>query len=313
MIDVNTREGIHFEKKPDVFLPEASDSGRIVAGIVCPSYSGSTLLTALLGSHSDIFEGGELHWLLSNDREHVEKIIHKSESLLQSELIWKELFEREVTPAILYDTVFTSVQQSIVIDSSKRPNYFEQMAQQNPSMSFLFIYLLKHPMRLLASHVMHRAQKPECRHMSREQVIEYLLDDLHRQIVYQHLISAKIGCGNRILVLKYEDIVTRTRETLEYVLRELGLSFQEQMLEYDRQEHHMLGGNAGPRSQISRSQSGGEVRFSSQIQDDFYKDLQGIKMDNNYQACFSPAEINRLNMSEKMLTLLHIMGYEAIR
>lgn len=288
---------------------ENSRLAETIVGIVCPSYSGSTLLTALLGSHTHIFEGGELHWLLSQDKALVQNIINKSESLLQTDLFWQQLFEQQLDSSNLYDAVFSQVDERIIIDSSKRPGYYEQVTAQNSNRSFVFVYLLKHPMRLLASHVMHRSEKPEFQHLSRPQVIDHILSDLHHQIVYQQLISAKLGRGNRILVVQYEEIVTQTRSVLQYITGELGISFEEEMLDYHHKEHHMLGGNAGPRSQISRSRSGSEANFASEIQSAFYQNLDGIKMDNNYKLFFTPEEINRLNKSEKMHLLLNIMGY----
>lgn len=303
-------------KKLNLDFSSGSEEDRTrkhtVLAIVCPSYSGSTLLTALLGSHSSIIGAGELHWLLSNNREQVEKIISKSESLLQTNLIWKELFEQRLRPDELYDAVFAKAEQKILIDSSKRVKFFEQIVPLHRSMQFVFVYLLKHPLRLLASHIMHRGSSPECENMDRGRLIEYILTDLHNQLVYQQVIASRIGYGNRILVVKYEDIVCKTRETVKYILDELGLSFEQDMLNYDRMEHDMLGGNAGPRSQISRSRSGGDARFASDIQGAFYKDLHGLKMDNNYRDVFTEEEISRLNQSEKMRALLHIMGYEAI-
>ena len=286
---------------------------QVIAGIVCPSYSGSTLLTALLGSHSKIFGGGELHWLLSDDRSQVQKIIEKSEQLLQTDLIWKELFDKKLSLEALYDVIFSKTDCPVIIDSSKRPHFFEAIVPLNPARNFLFIYLLKHPMRLLASHIMHRSAKSEFASMERQQMIDAFLNDVYQQIIYQHLISSKIGLGNRMLFVKYEDLVAQTVNTLRYILRELGLAFESSMLDFRQKEHQMLGGNAGPRSQISRTRSGDEVNFTSDIQKAFYQNLDSIKLDNNYQAFFSPDEIAWLNSSEKMHTLLHILGYKPIR
>jgi|GEM_PF-4007340 len=285
---------------------------QVIAGIVCPSYSGSTLLTALLGSHSKIFGAGELHWLLSEDRNQVQKIIEKSEKLLQTNLIWKELFDKKMSPEGLYDVIFSKTDCPVIIDSSKRPHFFEAIVPLNATRNFLFIYLLKHPMRLLASHIMHRSATPEFASMERRPMIDAFLNDIYQQIVYQHLISSKIGVGNRILFVKYEGLVAQTVDTLRYILRELGLAFEPGMLDFRQKEHQMLGGNAGPRSQISRTRSGDEVNFTSEIQKAFYQNLDSIKLDNNYQAFFSPDEIAWLNSCEKMHTLLHILGYKPI-
>ena len=286
---------------------------RTIVGIVCPSYSGSTLLTALLGSHSQIFGGGELHWLLSQDQERVDTIIKASESHLQTDLIWRELFEAKLSPNQLYESIFDRIQQRIIIDSSKRPNFFERIVPKNKAKNFIFIYLVKHPMRLLSSHIMHRGNKPEFDGIDRPQQIHRILDDVYQQLVYQHLIASKIGNGNHMLFVKYEDIVTSTRTTVNYILKELGLSFEEDILQYNTHKHYMLGGNAGPRSQISRSHSGGEAHFDNKIQGDFYKNLDGISMDNNYNVFFTPEEIAHLNQTEKMRTLLHILGYSPIQ
>lgn len=295
-------------------LKQAQDnnSDRTIVAIICPSYSGSTLLTALLGSHSEIFGGGELQWLFSDDKKKVIDIIESSESQLKNALIWKELYENKVAENQLYDVIFDRINYKVLIDSSKRSRFFENIVPLHREKQFLFIYLLKHPMRLLASHIMHRSESPECRHMTREQAIEHILDDIHERIVYQHLIASKIGDGNRMLFVKYESLVDDTSGTIQYILNELGLPFEQDILNYQSKAHHMLGGNAGPRSQISKSRAGGASRFSSKIQQNFYKNLDGIKMDNNYRLFFTPEEIIRLNQTKKMLTLMHILGYEPI-
>jgi len=49
--------------------------------VVSPSYSGSTLLTAVLGAHSKIFAAGEVRWLIERNIFDVEKLIEHSKKL----------------------------------------------------------------------------------------------------------------------------------------------------------------------------------------------------------------------------------------
>ena len=142
---------IPYENRLSLDWARASNDEEVIVGIVCPSYSGSTLLTALLGSHSKIFGAGELHWLLSGDVEQAQKVIKKSEDLLQTNLIWRDLLQLHISYDKLYGSIFSRTDCQVIIDSSKRPQFFEKIVPFYPNKRFLFIYLLKHPMRLLAS------------------------------------------------------------------------------------------------------------------------------------------------------------------
>jgi hypothetical protein len=84
------------------------------------------------------------------------------------------------------------------------------------------------------------------------------------------------------------------------------------MENFGEKEQYMLGGNAGPRYKIAKIQNGIETEFASPIQRDFYQNMKGIEMDNNYRKFFSSDEIHSIYDDEKFKFLMNSLKYSNI-
>ena len=114
------------------------------------------------------------------------------------------------------------------------------------------------------------------------------------------------------LFIKYEDIVDNLQTTLQRILDEIHLEYEMGMENYEEKEQYLLGGNAGPRYKIAKIQNGIESKFESTIQRDFYQNIKGIEMDNNYRKFFSTDEIHSIYEDKKIKFLMNNLEYRKI-
>ena len=127
--------------------------------VVSASYSGSTLLSAILGAHSDIITAGEVRWLIEKNIFDLKEIIERSEKLRRQDSVqWSNQTFETANYRNVYKKIFKIFKSNFIVGSSKEPTHFENIIKNTPENGycFLFINLWKHPVRLLSSHLMHR-------------------------------------------------------------------------------------------------------------------------------------------------------------
>ena len=117
---------------------------------------------------------------------------------------------------------------------------------------------------------------------------------------------------HKYINLKYENIVEDTKSSIQRILNEINLEYEGGMENYENKEQYLLGGNLGPKSQIAKTLNGIETRFENTIQDNFYKNIKGIEMDNNFRKVFSKNELRFIYDNEKIQILLDKLEYNKI-
>jgi hypothetical protein len=84
------------------------------------------------------------------------------------------------------------------------------------------------------------------------------------------------------------------------------------MENYQNKEQYILGGNFGALSQVAKTLNNIDSKFDIAIRDNFYKNIKGIEMDNNYKNVFSQDEIKSIYKNDKIKILLDSLGYKPI-
>lgn len=274
------------------------------------------MLAAILGAHSKIIAAGELRWLIEENYFDLKKLIEGSKKLTKQHSV---PFQDETFQAVNYSNVYKKVfekfSSNCIVDSSKEPSYFSNIIKEttNDHFQFLFIALWKHPIRLLSSHLMHRWDKLEkFKNYKRMDAIGYVINAVYNRFLIINNFLTGLKNGNKFLHIKYEDIVENLQMTLCKILDEINLRYENNMQDYEQSEQFLLGGNAGPRYQITKSQNGLESNFESSIHREFYQDLNGIKMDSNYKKFFSQDEIHLIYENKQIKNMMNFLDYSNI-
>ncbi len=284
--------------------------------VVSASYSGSTLLSAILGAHSDIIAAGEVRWLIEKNIFDLKKIIERSKKLTrQNSVPWTNQTFETANYRNVYKKIFKVFKSNFIVDSSKEPTHFENIIKNTPEnrYDFLFINLWKHPVRLLSSHIMHRWNRWErLKNYDRNDSIRYLINDLYNKFISINKFMQKIENNYKSVSLKYENIVEDMKSSIQRILNEINLEYESELENYETKDQYILGGNSGPKSQIAKALNGIEIKFENTIQGNFYKNINGIEMDNNYKKVFSKNEIRSIYQNDKVKILLDRLGYNQI-
>jgi len=283
-----------------------------VIGILCPSYSGSTLLTSILDCHSDIFGAGEIRWIFEKKPHELDHLVNvAAEMCSKTGLEWKNPLFSHATYENIYSLIARIFKKHFIVDASKEIQHFSRiLACANPKLCYTFGILTKHPLRLIASHFMHRWKKnPEWQKKGRAYAINYLVEDLCHKFESIAEFVTNNQSQHRFIYIKYEDMVENLPAALQPLLHGLGLEFQQDMRSFDRVPHAFLGGNIGPRYAILKTVHGVEERISNPIQRKFYNQTEGIRMDNNFRRLFTSRELHALVKNENYNWLIENLHY----
>jgi hypothetical protein len=274
-------------------------------------------LTAILGAHSRILGAGEVRWLIEKEYFNVKRMIKNTNILSnQQETPWQDKAFNNVSYSNVYHTIFNLFNEQYLVDSSKDINYFKKIAEQNKGngISFIFIFLIKHPVRLVSSHLMHRWDKWEkLKNYNRNDAINYVTNDVYNNLMNIYSNLTELDKDHKVVTIKYEKIIKDIQPLLNYLLGEIDLSYENGMEKYYEKEQYILGGNAGPRYHIAKAQKGIEKDIENPIQKEFYENSNGIQMDNNFKKVFSNSEIAALYHDEKINTLMKLFEYKKIK
>jgi hypothetical protein len=233
---------------------EATDCKGLIA-IFGASFSGSTLINSVLGSHPKIFGGGELHWVVKNPKETVCAIC-RGECRF-----WTPQARSESTLQGLYHQVSRRFGRPYVVDISKMREWYEEILPHFPDLPVVRVLLVKHPVRHVSSFIEKKDSAgtlpdgtpaygtPE-RALQRLRAFYegfVLPGEGHVEVKY-NLVEKPTPID---FVIRYEDFVASPAKALQPVLERLGVSYEPQMEAWAQAEHHHIGGNIGPRVQIN--------------------------------------------------------------
>jgi hypothetical protein len=232
-------EPVPFGPRPEV----QACSGLIV--IYGASFCGSTLVNSLLGSHPLIYGGGELHWLIEDRRDSLCAICRGSCRF------WTQEARAAIRIGEIYHQVARMFGRPYVVDISKMREWYSRVLPHFPGIDVVRVLMTKHPLRHTSSFVEKAAEFPEYG----DPIV-----NLHRLRTFYEgfsLPGEEDGRSPRNertavdIVLRYEDFVASPAKSLTPILARIGLQYDPRMDNWASTPHHHIGGNIGPRVQIS--------------------------------------------------------------
>ncbi len=261
--------------------------------IVGSSYCGSTLLNALLGAHSQVAGGGELHWLARAD-----PVERRREGVCvfcgEACPVWTVELRQRLHAGNVHDEASHALGRPFVCDSSKMPDWSSFVSKRTRA-ARVRVLLVKHPLRHVASFV-EKARRID--RLSPMADIDHVIDQL-----------AKLYAQARLepldMVMRYEDLVGGPRAAVGELLGRFDLAWEPAAENWRAVPHHSIGGNAGPRSQIDPTlrPAGGFLQRKYNRGDVF--------VDDSFAAILSPAEIDHVLGHPAARRMLAEFGYDA--
>ena len=271
-------------EKPKAPAPHCR--GAIV--LLGTSYCGSSLVNAVLDSHSQVAGGGELHWLVSKHARGVCAICGDNCQ------VWTPDVRQSITAENVWDTCAALTRKSFVLDTSKMKDWFVDFLPKVKQERIITV-MGKHPIRL-ASSFMEKARRRD--DMKQYRDIGFLMERIASS--YKFIFdNYKIE-----MMLKYEDFVESLESSSNAILKKFDLAFEQPMLNWQKDQHHYIGGNPGPRFQLQR-----ELVPEA----DFIKtkyDRDGVFLDDSYLDVLSEAEIAQISASDGAKYMCDKFGYD---
>jgi hypothetical protein len=260
--------------------------------IVSASYSGSTLLNALLASHPLIAGGGELHWLTSPNGQACMFCGERCP-------VWTQEVTRRIARDNLYHIVAGAFGRPFVCDSSKMVDWFKTMLPLHTDIPQAKLLLVKHPVRHVSSHMQ------KARHFHLPQYAEF---HNYRSVLW-HLQDSYVTIRRHLkidLIVKYEDLVADPRVTMSRILALHGLPYAPEIESWQALPHHHIGGNSGPASQIAR-----EIRPDGQFLQRKY-DRDGVFLDDSFRDILTEDEFLGLQEEPDFRDICSWYGYRRL-
>src|SRR6266702_1263122 len=243
-------------------IPPPNQARLLVAPvfILSAARSGSTLLRAILGSHSQLYAPPELplkHLGVRADTKWIEA------SLDGLELTIEDL-EHMLWDRVLADALQRSGKPRIVVKTPSNVLVWERIAACWPDAKHVF--LLRHPAAAVAS--LHSSFDPAWRPEEAGSMEESVARGLRYMNVVEEARSALGGC-----TVRYEELTASPERVVRELCEFLGLPFQPAMLEYGDFGHAGFTPGLGDSSLNIRS---GRIQPPAPMPDEMPAGLAGI-------------------------------------
>lgn len=290
-----------------------------VIGIIGMPYCGSTILSYILGSHTEIYGGADLYKL--SPAYDAGCSLHGDKCTLWTrenrDSVYRALEKGQVS---YYNRICELSSKSYICDASKNPSYFNNrvLGIDCPT---LLVNLCKHPLRHVCSLLFNHHFVKEKNIRGESEIKSYLSEDWGSAIsfiessisrIYRHneeVEEVKFSLGNESwLDIKYEDIVSNSKQMISTINQFFGLSFQDGQLQFQNHDLHPIVGNTGPRRKINIGKS--PVPLNSDLRASFYDSgNSSIQMDQKYRLIFNSEQIDAINRINEFEGLCNYLGY----
>ena len=295
--------------------------GIMITQVICvlgESYSGSTLLNMILDTHPGITGVGELIHIFMSPKTISCSFCGDSCRYFSKQNI------ANIIKSDPYNAIANIFGTSVIVDTSKEIVNFQKMLEHQDlsKVNLLPVMLVKHPMRHLASFVMHMVNKASSDPVKVNEIFENPQAKLAltKQVLSQRIIAWYRGVmpfiertfnNNKLLVLKYESLVERTMATLKPILDLTGLEAEKDMENFTSAEHHHIAGNGG--AIYFRTKNIKSLDDCTGISLEYYESLKGITMDNKYLNLFpvfgAHEEMDLIKKDDSYRQLCEFLGY----
>lgn len=278
-------------------------------------YSGSTLLSFMLDSHSAIYGGGELHWLLERKKQELDFYVgcrHCNDDCG----FWSNDNIEAINEKNFYSHIASIFKKRIIVDTSKMPKWFEYIKQENNGapVEFVDLLLTKHPVRHLASVVTNVLFR-ELQDLDKVEQVFY--EEMEKWIkrfsrFYTPFFQEEEeGKRNFSFLLKYEDLVLKTEMALIPLLNFLGVQYEQAVYNCYDYPHHIIGGNGGTLFQVLKTWSEYKEKIHPARKKQYHKE-KGVFLDNRYLDVFTSEQLEWLRNHPGIHQLNSMLGYQQI-
>jgi hypothetical protein len=269
--------------------------------ILGTAHSGSTLLSLILDSSSQCLTVGELSNLPRLYKNNIpisqtscnfwnskfsKDELHKLSLGLSNTRIspWIPLLVEKFFREFINDDIFrpysiiaSKTSADIIIDSTKTTYWISKMLSLKELKKEFDVYLL-HLVRdgrgVLNSYLKKRNQ------MTVEDISQLWL----KRVTNNELFFRNFSRGNKIQ-LAYEELTTNPQKIVKQLCDFLGIDFTPEMINYWKYEHHMISGNRGTQSLISK--------YQNQLEESPKSPDLSIKLDLSWQTMLTEDDLKK--------------------
>lgn len=250
------------------------------------SYSGSTLLNFMLDCVSNVYGGGELHWLLTQHSPGQTYKAHCTHCKDNCD-IWTPSVSSSFESEGFYSKIANLTGSRVIVDTSKMLSWFIQrqhMAESN--ITYHNLLLVKHPLRHITSLLINSGvTSSEDKGDAIEKAIS-TFDSYYRE-TFAYLQKKTFQ------IVHYEDLVLRNLQTINRILNLVDLKHNRQTLDCFDQIHHQIGGNAGP-IYLATKEWPTKRHEQPKQRLKHYESKAGVFVDNKYQDFLNGEEIKSI-------------------
>lgn len=211
--------------------------------------SGSTLLRAILGSHSRLYAPPEIHLM------HLR--VHADTQWIQTSLealkLTPEDVENMLWDRLLADALARSGKPTIVVKTPSNVLVWQRITDCWPDARFIF--LLRHPAAAVAS--LHASWRPQWHPDETGTLDEAVRNGLRYMTKVQDARQALPG-----MTVRYEDLTADPEGVIRPLCSFLSLPFEPGMLDYGQSAHHSFAPGLGDASPKIRS---GQIQASAPV------------------------------------------------
>ena len=294
-----------------------------VFSVVGMPYSGSTLLSFILGSHSQVYNGADLHHL--NPDRKGQCSIHKTKCPIFTEQALDDIYSSFGHCDEWYDKISYYSNSPFIVDASKRLGFFEQTLRKTQK-NTVVIALNKHPMRALASDLYNRlfdrklkitdlARIEKYKKENQQEIQDFLVNRMNTLLTdvknRKQLLEEVAERENiqDIVYLKYEEYIKRPHKIFSNLLNKFQLDYDKNFTNYHEYEHHPITGNIAPVWKLRNTNKNYKDNNDNFRKNFYLKNSSSIVADNKFRQLLSNDEINWIQSQPQYHELLQILDY----
>lgn len=214
---------------------------RTAIQIAGAGHSGSTLLGLLLDGHPDVFYVGESRKVRFLGRDDV-PLRKRSCRFCGADCPFWSRFRWQPSDGALYTCLAEKSDRSVIVDSTKNVEWIAARLEETRLLGIepTLVLLVRDGRAVVASRM-------------RKYPDQTAIEVIDEWVAHMRATLALVANNaTRSVVIRYESLATDPRGTLEALCADVGLAFDETMLDYAGTTHHILGGNSGTRALARR-------------------------------------------------------------
>lgn len=260
--------------------------------ILGTGHCGSTLLDLILGGHSKMFSLGEVYRVVSTDipepicdicddackfwNPRLLKDLNNSYNDNMVKRIARKFNLIETKEVSFYQKLSKASRKSILVDSSKNPGWIKRNGRllRLSGIDPVLIYLSRDGRAVVNSYF---RKYPE-------RGLKGLSNNWNSRILAINDCFESWRTGSKIHI-RYEELAKNPIKTVEMLMDFLQLSFEEEMMFFWKNEHHIINGNAGTKSMLLKFRS--KHRYEKWVDNnnkEYYRNQElGIKFDERWR------------------------------